>query len=273
MREIREYVEFTGGCELEGKLEEKQVAILIDGDNVSHKYIENIIREAEQEGNIKIRRLYGSVSNLSTKAWYSDMPLWGITPMLQIDYIAGKGKSVADQALTIDAMEMIYTTHVDVVFLISSDSDFTNLVYKLREHEIKVIGMGETKTKMALVRACDEFRLLDVIYGRNESLEKENANENEDPVDIPSIDTVIQIICDYAVDEWKNLSVVGNYLRQQIPGFDSRNYGYEKLKLLVERYKDRIDIKDEQPRPGLPTVCYIKLKKAPPRNTQKHAVH
>ena len=46
---------------------EKQVAVLIDGDNISAKYAESIKQEALQYGNIKVFRLYGSVNSPNTK--------------------------------------------------------------------------------------------------------------------------------------------------------------------------------------------------------------
>lgn len=45
----------------------KQVAVLIDGDNISAKYAESIKQEALQYGNIKVFRLYGSVNSPNTK--------------------------------------------------------------------------------------------------------------------------------------------------------------------------------------------------------------
>lgn len=65
---------------------EKQVAVLIDGDNISAKYAESIKQEALQYGNIKVFRLYGSVNSPNTKRWYPVMPKQGIMPVLQISY-------------------------------------------------------------------------------------------------------------------------------------------------------------------------------------------
>ena len=98
---------------------EKQVAVLIDGDNISSKYAEYIIREASQYGNIKICRLYGSINCPNVRSWYKKMPGQGIMPMLQISY--ADGKSIADQALTIDAMDIVYRELVDVFCIVSSD--------------------------------------------------------------------------------------------------------------------------------------------------------
>lgn len=49
---------------------EKQVAVLIDGDNISLKYAGCIKEEAARLGRIKIFRLYGSISSPSVRAWY-----------------------------------------------------------------------------------------------------------------------------------------------------------------------------------------------------------
>lgn len=35
-------------------------------------------------------------------------------------------------------------------------------------------------------------------------------------------------------DDWANLADVGNYLKRLAPDFDARNYGYDKLRVLVE---------------------------------------
>lgn len=58
----------------------KQVAVLIDGDNISYKYAEYIKREAMHYGNVRIFRLYGSISSPSVRPWYKVMPLQGIMP-------------------------------------------------------------------------------------------------------------------------------------------------------------------------------------------------
>ena len=92
---------------------EKQIAVLIDGDNISAKYAEYIKQEAMEYGNVRIFRLYGSVNSQTVKAWYKVMPLQGIMPVLQISY--AYGKSIADQALTIDAMDLLYTGSVDLL--------------------------------------------------------------------------------------------------------------------------------------------------------------
>ena len=143
-------------------MQEKQVAVLIDGDNISPKYAEYIKQEAAMLGRIKIFRLYGSIGAPTVKSWYKVMPKYGITPMLQINYVLNK--SIADQALTIDAMDILHEEAIDIICLVSSDSDFTKLAYRIKESGKILIGMGEQKANEALAQACDEFKVLDLIY-------------------------------------------------------------------------------------------------------------
>ena len=157
---------------------EKQVAVLIDGDNISAKYAESIKQEALQYGNIKVFRLYGSVNSPNTKRWYPVMPKQGIMPVLQISYASGK--SIADQALTIDVMDLLHSDSIDIFCIASSDSDFTKLVYRLKESGKIVIGMGESKTKEALAKACDEFKILNLIYQTEEETSKPDESNVED---------------------------------------------------------------------------------------------
>ena len=156
---------------------EQQIAILIDGDNISSKYAAYIKQEALQYGNIKICRMYGSVTSPSVRGWYKVLPEQGIMPVLQINY--ANGKSIADQALTIDAMDLLYTGNIDVFCIVSSDSDFTKLAYRLKESGKRVVGMGEQKTKEALAKACNEFKILDLIYKTGVESEEEVYEKSE----------------------------------------------------------------------------------------------
>ncbi len=276
---------------------EKQIAILIDGDNISAKYAEYIKQEAMEYGNVKIFRLYGSVNSQTVKSWYKVMPLQGIVPMLQISYASGK--SIADQALTIDAMDLLYTGEVDYFCIVSSDCDFTKLVYRLKEAGKTVIGMGEKKTKEALAKACDEFKILDLIYKDandkeeqelQETVQEERAPKEETvpaevqkpqeapetleeeveaegkEIDIPSEEEVIAYICDYldSVEEDKiNLADIGRVLKQKYLGFDSRNYGYRSMTKMIKKHSQYFNVDSQAAKDGVHRIVYISRKEVP----------
>lgn len=266
---------------------EQQVAVLIDGDNISSKYAKYIKEEALQYGNIKICRMYGSINCPSVKSWYKVLPEQGIMPVLQISYVSGK--SIADQALTIDAMDLLYTGEVDVFCLVSSDCDFTKLAYRLKEAGKIVVGMGEQKTKEALAKACNEFKILDLIYKNDvesdqqpeeesdvteeaavevteepsHAEEEENVlgNSEEIKLSIPTEEDIVNEIRSLLEDdEWSNLAGIGLQLSQRKPGFDSRNYGYRNMSMLIKNHEDVFETKKEKAPDNVHNIVYVKKK-------------
>lgn len=271
---------------------EKQVAVLIDGDNISAKYAESIKQEALQYGNIKVFRLYGSVNSPNTKRWYPVMPKQGIMPVLQISYASGK--SIADQALTIDVMDLLHSDSIDIFCIASSDSDFTKLVYRLKESGKIVIGMGESKTKEALAKACDEFKILNLIYQTEEEtskpdesnvedakndkkpnkniLEKELYEEeflddedeeeiDESEISIPELSEISSYISSYIEtldSERVNLATLGNVLKKRFSEFDARNYKFSNMTQMMRKI-DGFRVESENAPDGVHKVVYISL--------------
>ena len=271
---------------------EKQVAVLIDGDNISAKYAESIKQEALQYGNIKVFRLYGSVNSPNTKRWYPVMPKQGIMPVLQISYASGK--SIADQALTIDVMDLLHSDSIDIFCIASSDSDFTKLVYRLKESGKIVIGMGESKTKEALAKACDEFKILNLIYqteeetskpdesnvedAKNDKKPNKNTSEkelyeeeflddedeeeiDESEISIPELSEISSYISSYIEtldSERVNLATLGNVLKKRFSGFDARNYKFSNMTQMMRKI-DGFRVESENAPDGVHKVGYISL--------------
>lgn len=271
---------------------EKQVAVLIDGDSISAKYAESIKQEALQYGNIKVFRLYGSVNSPNTKRWYPVMPKQGIMPVLQISYASGK--SIADQALTIDVMDLLHSDSIDIFCIASSDSDFTKLVYRLKESGKIVIGMGESKTKEALAKACDEFKILNLIYqteeetskpdesnvedAKNDKKPNKNTSEkelyeeeflddedeeeiDESEISIPELSEISSYISSYIEtldSERVNLATLGNVLKKRFSGFDARNYKFSNMTQMMRKI-DGFRVESENAPDGVHKVVYISL--------------
>lgn len=76
-------------------------------------------------------------------------------------------KNAADIKMAVDAVEMAFERDYISTFVIcTGDSDFTPLVYKLRELNKRVIGVGvEKSTSRLLPPACDEFLYFDRLEG------------------------------------------------------------------------------------------------------------
>ena len=143
------------------EIQDNKIALLIDAENVSDKYIKYILDEISNYGIPTYKRIYGDWSSDQTKKWKSVLLTYSITPVQTYNYTSGKNS--ADSALIIDAIDILYTGNVDGFCIISSDSDFTRLATRLREAGKRVIGMGERKTPKALISACEKFIYLEVL--------------------------------------------------------------------------------------------------------------
>lgn len=140
---------------------DRKIALLIDADNVSDKYIKYILDELSKLGTPTYKRIYGDWTTPQLASWKKSLLDYSITPIQQYGYTVGK--NATDSAMIIDAMDILYSGNVDGFCIISSDSDFTRLASRLREASMYVIGMGEKKTPSPFVVACEKFIYLEVF--------------------------------------------------------------------------------------------------------------
>lgn len=147
-------------------MDEKKFAVLIDSDNVSHRYIKTIIDEITNLGIPTVKRIYGDWTTGEKQGWKNILLDYALTPVQQYSYTTGKNST--DSAMIIDAMDLLYTGNLDGFCLASSDSDFTRLATRLREAGMTVIGMGEKKTPSSFVKACTQFKYIDLLAAGTE---------------------------------------------------------------------------------------------------------
>ena len=289
---------------------EMKLAVLIDAENISSQYIDVILSEANNLGDVIYKRIYGNWTTQQMASWRTTILNNAIQPIQQYSNTTGKNSS--DSALIIDTMDLLYTTNLDGFCIVSSDSDFTRLASRLRESQKYVLGMGESKTPRSFISACNKFLYLDVLLeeaeseaasdelSRQESI-SETSSMNQTPVsksdstpsatDTEKADNTsgknVQTICQALVklteensddNGWIFSGTLGNLLSKQFSDFDVRNFGYKKFVPFIESLKlfDVYTITDE----NNTTVKhnYFKLKdkrrqtyvKTPRRNAGKH---
>jgi uncharacterized protein (TIGR00288 family) len=233
--------------------DEPNIALLIDADNSPASKIAEILDELANYGVINIRRAYGNWKSPHLKGWEAVLHDYAIQPMQQFAYTKGKGAT--DAAMIIDAMDLLYTKSLNGFCLVSSDSDFTPLVMRIRANGLKVFGFGEKKTPEPFVNACSKFLYLENLG----SLESAVATEPKaaESTAAPStqaapkpatekmgakelrgntrlVNMLRKAVEASADDEgWAGLGAVGQHISKQA-SFDSRNFGYTKLKDLFQ---------------------------------------
>ena len=116
----------------------RRLAILIDADNTSPRIAAGLFEEVAKYGEASVRRIYGDFSGQRLKSWAEILPKYAIDPYQQFAYTTGKNST--DFALVIDAMDLLYSGNMDAFAIVSSDSDFTRLVTRLRESGKTVYG-------------------------------------------------------------------------------------------------------------------------------------
>ncbi|NBJ14119.1 MAG: NYN domain-containing protein [Dehalobacter sp. 4CP] len=224
---------------------DKKIAVLIDADNVSEKYIKYIFDEIANHGTPTYKRIYGDWTKPNLASWKTVLLNYSITPIQQYSYTTGK--NATDAALIIDAMDILYSKSVDGFCIVSSDSDFTKLASRLREAGMYVMGMGEKKTPQPFIAACEKFKYLEVLgviptspYETNEQVKtRVQGTPQEGMASIDELIEAIKIIVTESSDEdgWAFLGEVGIKLNKRYPDFDTRNYGHVKLTPLIASLK------------------------------------
>lgn len=257
-----------------------RVAVLIDCDNISWQRATAIVTEAASHGVLGVKRGYGDWGSPNLSGWRRQLTPLAIQPVQQIAYVAGKGAT--DIALVIDAMDLLYSGQVDTFCLVASDSDYTRLAMRLREAGKRVVGMGARQTPAAFSSACDRFTFVEVLGSPEETAQvaeespQSEANDTEEQsldsgppeapsstaAEVPALRDMLTAAVTAVLDEggWALLSNVGWRLVANYPTFDSRNYGYARLGLLV-RDQDYLEVK-EVPGPGGNSVWHVRPRQA-----------
>ncbi|MHB1314828.1 MAG: NYN domain-containing protein [Christensenellales bacterium] len=221
---------------------DRRIALLIDAENVSPKYIRYILDELASHGTPTYKRIYGDWTKPQSVAWKEQLLEYSISPIQQYSYTTGKNAS--DSAMIIDAMDILYSHNVDGFCIVSSDSDFTRLSSRLREAGMFVLGMGEKKTPRAFIVSCEQFKYLESLSvsaamplaPEAAASAKTSAPNKDDTAElILSITSIINEISNE--DGWAFMGDVGNMLNKRHPDFDTRNYGFQKLTPLVASLK------------------------------------
>lgn len=255
-----------------------RIALLIDADNAPAALIDEILTELSTLGVINIRRAYGNWTKAALKGWQERLLDFAIQPIQQFDY--SKRKNASDMAMTVDALELLYTERPDAFGIVSSDADFTPLVMHLRAKGAAVFGFGAEKTPKPFVNACSRFLYLEALAETHAESESDNggvpvvaAIEDVDSaraastrpdvatpparpgqrVRVPTsqlrqdsrLMNLLRDAVNATQDEsgWARVGAVGTQISNKT-SFDARNYGYATLtKLLVAT--EAFDLRDE----------------------------
>jgi hypothetical protein len=176
---------------------------------------------------------------------------YALSPYQQFPNISNRyvTKNATDIALIIDAMDILHDGIVKGFVIVSSDSDYTSLAIKIREHGLFVIGIGKKETHDSFRRACDVFVSTENLGKEAEEEEdkeaprapKSHARPRKMPRDAMDI---LNRAFEYAVnDDGRALNGdIGAALRRLDPAFDTRSYGKASLLNLIDELDDVFEV-------------------------------
>jgi len=228
--------------------EQQNIAILIDCDNVSFKYAEDIFSDISKYGTVNIRRAYGNWKDKKLIGWEKLLQQHNIQPIQQFAYT--QGKNATDIAMIIDTMDLLYTKDLKAIALVTSDSDFTPIVTRILADGLTVYGYGEQKTPSAFTNACSQFiyveKLSPVIDEvKSDNIECSNSEDSNYLSDYKGSNYDIKR--DYKLKEflkkavrqtadesdWSDVADVAKYIKQN-SSFSPINHGFSKLGALIK---------------------------------------
>lgn len=213
----------------------ERIAVLIDAENTSVKYIDVVLKELKQYGDISVQRMYGDFSSFGMSEWSKKGLEYAIVPIHQARYTASKNAS--DIMLVIDAMDILFQGSADIFCIVSSDSDFTRLASRLREGGRKVIGMGKSDASKSFITACNEYKFLDKISEEeSESFEGDNSAEGSAVTPLAEIKKALNYMIQQSESRGDRLHLgsAKSQLQREFADFDERNYGYSLFRKFIE---------------------------------------
>jgi uncharacterized LabA/DUF88 family protein len=155
--------------------DEDRIALFLDYENLAIGARENLggmgfdvrpIADALAErGRVVVRRAYADWSYFDEDRRMLTRSHVELIEMPQ--RMGASRKNAADIKMAVDAVELAFVRdYVSTFVVCTGDSDFTPLVYKLRELNKSVIGVGvRASTSAMLPPACDEFLYYDDLEG------------------------------------------------------------------------------------------------------------
>ncbi|KLE32853.1 NYN domain-containing protein [Aurantiacibacter gangjinensis] len=213
----------------------KNIALLIDADNASHQGIDPVLTVLAELGQVNIRRAYGNWAKPALSNWNKITHRFGLQPMQQFDLT--KGKNATDIAMAIDAIDLLNAGKVDGFGIMSSDSDFTPLVTRLRQDGMIVYGFGGSKAPEAFRSACTRYIDVDSL------IRTAKSDDDRSSPDTKVDDELIHLLG----DAWRassrddegfaRLHEVGQIAGNR-SSFDVRNYGFKRLSELMRAAGD-----------------------------------
>ena len=213
------------------------IAVLFDCENISSVHIPFIFKELERFGRVVLKRAFKDWSRQSD--WQQKViEKYGMTPIQVFRHKYFKNTS--DLRIQANAFKILYESNIDIICIVSSDSDFRDIALAIQAKGKKSIGFGEQKTPLSLQKAYTHFICLKSkninkeieIYSKNNIAKNPQKQESE----ISILQNAIYTLQDDS--GFCNVSRLANYLCKQNANYTLKGiFRAKKWTDVFRRYK------------------------------------
>lgn len=207
-------------------MQNKKIAVFFDCENVSADYVPSILEKLTDYGEIMINQSFKNWESQNNKAWNKELhnkyAIQPINVMTSCNY-----KNSSDISITINIMETVLFLQkdIDIIVIVSSDSDFKELAIKVKSYGKKVIGFGEEKTSDSLRAVYSEFIELPI---------KKDLNRVKDDEVINLLKKTIKLLT--AAEDYCSVAKLGEYLKNQEIPITAKEYGANRWGDIIKKY-------------------------------------
>ena len=148
-----------------------KIAVFFDCENISGSHVASIFDELANYGEVIIKQSFKDWSSSDKKSWNQELhEKFAIEP-IQV-FKSKSAKNSSDLRMQRAVIETMNKKNIDIIVLVSSDSDFRDLAMSIRADNFEAIGFGESKTPKSLKHAYSIFIELPI---------KKELEKNKDP--------------------------------------------------------------------------------------------
>lgn len=206
--------------------EDKKIAIFFDCDNISALYVKSIFKELANYGEVIIKQAFKDWRSCNNKAWDQDLHEEFAIEPIQV-FTSRNGKNSSDLRIQRAVIETINQKNIDIIVLVSSDSDFRDLAMYIRSNGFEAIGFGEMKTPKPLRNAYSIFIELPMKKDLEKSKAPKVLNILKDAINNLSEDKGYCLV-----------SQIGSYLKNKDSSYNAKNFGSNSWGSILKKYPE-----------------------------------
>ena len=196
-----------------GEQKNIKIAVFFDCENISGSHVASIFDELANYGEVIIKQSFKDWSSSDKKSWNQELhEKFAIEP-IQV-FKSKSAKNSSDLRMQRAVIETMNKKNIDIIALVSSDSDFRDLAMSIRADNFEAIGFGESKTPKSLKHAYSIFIELPI---------KKELEKNKDP-------EIVELLKDAIINtkdekDYCLVSQIGIYLKNKNSSNNPKNLG------------------------------------------------